>query len=495
MLHRLRDMRALFRARLYLALPGPMLAVVGSLLGACSSGAASGAASAMPPPVVTSHTPQPPPPLPGLRATSHAEPVFGGQYALVEVGPLRAQPVLADHEPVPPLLLVHGLAQQGMGDFYPLLEALALDRRVLLVDLPGFGASTRGNRPYRPQAYAEFLARVIDAHAGGRSDVAGHSMGAAVSLALAGQYPHRVRRLALLDAAGVLFRETLIYEMQNEFADEPEANLLTLVGRDLWRAAIAVASPFALEPDAVLSSELLREKVLSADPMRIAALALLEHNFDAELRDTKAPTLLIWGRQDTTAPLRTYHVLRERLPVWESTVLPGVGHNPMSEAPLKVSERLTAFFDTSELGTFESKRPGVELQRQGGCNGQPVRTFQGRWDRLEIRGCRQVLIQDAVIESLLIENSSVELRHVTVEQGTEVDQGILRATGSLFTGETALRLHASNVDLAGVEVAGTGRSLEVVGESSLIASVSGASTDIGRKPLHGRLKLARGTVW
>lgn len=488
MLRLLRDMTSLFSTGAWSLL---VLLVYG-----CSSHAANGSRSALPAAQsFQAADPPPPPPLPGLRWSRHAEPVFGGQYALMDVGPLRPQSVHPGQEAAPPLLLVHGLAQHGMADFYPLLEPLALDRRVLLVDLPGFGGSTRANRAYRPQAYAEFLARVIDAHAGGRSDVAGHSMGAAVSLALAGQYPQRVRRLALLDAAGVLFRETLIYEMQNEFGEEPESNLLTLVGRDLWRAALAVASPFALDPDTVLSSQLLRGKVLSGDPMRIAALALLEHNFDEDMRNTAAPTLLIWGSQDTTAPLRTYHVLRERLPVWESAVLDGVGHNPMTGAPAKVSERLTAFFDTSELGTFENKRPGVELQRQGACTGQPVRTFQGRWSRLEIRGCRQVLIQDAVIESLFIENSSVELRHVTVEQGTYVDQGILRATGSLFTGETALKLHASNVDLAGVEVAGTGRSLEVLGESSLIASVSGASTSVGRKSLHGRLKLAQGTVW
>ncbi len=425
----------------------------------------------------------------------HPEPVFGDEYALLSVGPLQA-PWLTPNQPTPrPLLLVHGLSQFGMADFYPVLEALAQQRRVLVVDLPGFGQSTRGNHAYRPAAYADFLAHVIDTHAAGLSDVAGHSMGGAVSLALAGRYPAKVRRLTLLDAAGVLFRETLIYEMQNTFADEPERDLLKLVGRDLWRTALAVTSPFAVDPDAVLDNGLLRRSVLSGDPMRIAALALLEHNFDTELRSVEAPTLLIWGQQDTTAPVRTFHVLEERLPIWGSALLDGVGHNPIAGVPHVVSALMAKFLDKPELGVPEHERTGATTVQQGACVKEAARTFEGRWARLEINGCRQVLIRDAVIDSLAIYNSNVELRHVTVEHGTYVQQGYVRATGSLLMGETAFHLHAANVDLAGVEIVGTERSVVVIGESSMITSVSGVTGTMGRQSLHGRVKLTQGTVW
>lgn len=443
--------------------------------------------------------PQPPPTppvLPGLRVDVFTEPVFGGQYSLLSVGPLRPRPTEStEHQAVPPLLLVHGLGQFGMADFYSVLEALAQDRRVIAVDLPGFGQSTRGNRAYRPAAFAKFLAHVVDTQAAGKVDVLGHSMGGAISIAFAGAFPTKVRRLTLVDAAGVLFRETLVYEMENEFTDEPEANLLKLVGRDLWKAALSLASPFSVDPDVVLDSELLRGKILKGDPMQISALALLEHNFDGELRAVAAPTLIVWGRQDTTAPLRTYHVLRERLPVWQSTLLDGVGHNPMLQAPDRLLARVIPFLDAHELGPLENRRPGVTPLQQGGCNAQPVRSFEGRWSRLEISGCRQVLIQNAVVESLLVKNSNVELRHVTVEQGTFVSEGSLRATGSLLLGDNALQINSANVDLAGVELVGTDKSLSVSGKSTLIASVTGVSTNVGRRVFHGRVKLGEGSEW
>lgn len=475
------------------------MAGIGLAGAACSRGARTKhvvAPAATQPQPLPPQPPPAPPTLPGLRVDVYAEPVFGGQYSLLSVGPLRPHPTeLLERDQVPPLLLVHGLGQFGMADFYPILEALAQDRRVLAVDLPGFGQSTRGNRPYRPAAFATFLAHVVDTQAPGKVDVLGHSMGGAVSIAFAGGYPTKVRRLTLVDAAGVLFRETLVYEMENEFTDEPEANLLKLVGRDLWKAALSLASPFSVDPDLVLDSELLRGQVLEGDPMRISALALLEHNFDADLRAVTAPTSIVWGKRDTTAPLRTYHVLRERLPVWESSLLDGVGHNPMLQAPDRLVAGVIPFLDARELGPLENKRPGATPLQQGGCNGQPIRVFEGRWARLEISGCRQVLIQNAVVESLLVHNSNVELRHVTVEQGTLVTEGNLRATGSLLLGDKALDLNSANVDLAGVELVGTDKSLTVSGKSTLIASVTGVSTNVGRRVFHGRVKLGEGMEW
>lgn len=440
--------------------------------------------------------PPAPPDLPGLRVDVYPEPVFGGQYALLTVGPLRPRPPeVAELDAVPPLLLVHGLGESGMADYYPILEALAQDRRVLAVDLPGFGQSTRGNHAYRPEAFAQFLAHVVDTQTAGNVDVLGHSMGGAISIAFAGGHPAKVRRLTLVDAAGVLFRETLVYEMENEFSDEPEANLLKLVGRDLWKAGLSLASPFSIDPDLVVDSEMLRGTLLKGDPMQISALALLEHNFDANLRAVTAPTLLVWGKQDTTAPVRTYHVLRERLPVWQSALLDGVGHNPMKQAAERLVARVVPFLDARDLGQFENKRPPVASLQQGGCKGLPVGSFEGRWSRLEISGCRQVLIQNAVIESLLVHNSNVELRHVTIEQGTFVAGGSLRATGSLLLGDKALELNAANVDLAGVELVGTDKSLTVAGKSTLVASVTGISTDVGRRVFHGRVKLGEGMEW
>lgn len=435
---------------------------------------------------------------------AYPEPVFGGQYSLLRVGPLRlpATPALSHAHaeshvplPLPPILLVHGLARWGMADFFPLLADLALEREVLIVDLPGFGRSTRDNQVYEPDAYARFLAHVIDTQVGAAVDVAGHSMGGALSIALTGGYPDKVRRLAVIDAAGILYRESLVFEMQNAPMDEPEVNVLRLVGRDLWRAALGLTSPF-FDPKVVLANRLLRQQVLDGDPMQIAALALLEHNFDSDLSTIQSPTLLVWGEQDMTAPVRTFHLLRERLPVWESNLLPGIGHNPMTVAPVRMSQLLLRFFDAEQLGRLEPKRPGLTLTQQGKCVGQPVALFEGHFDTVDINECREVMIRNAVVQTLNVRNSNVEMRSVTIEGGATVQDSNLRATGSVVRGETALRLQNSTFDMAGVEVVGTQLAVSVKGSATILGSVSGVTTTrAGRHPIHGRHRLGDGTQW
>ena len=97
----------------------------------------------------------------------------------------------------PVLLLVHGLGGQ-MGQFnYDVVERLAADFRVVVVDRPGSGYSAPLASPdlvSQADALAELIARLEL----GRPLVVGHSLGGAVALALALHHPERVAGLALI---------------------------------------------------------------------------------------------------------------------------------------------------------------------------------------------------------------------------------------------------------------------------------------------------------
>lgn len=99
----------------------------------------------------------------------------------------------------PAVLLVHGLAGQ-LGHFgYGMVEPLARDFRVIAVDRPGAGYSTReaGAAADLP-AQASALAALIDTLGLDRPLVVGHSLGGAIALALATYHPERVGGLALI---------------------------------------------------------------------------------------------------------------------------------------------------------------------------------------------------------------------------------------------------------------------------------------------------------
>src|SRR4051812_16554522 len=98
------------------------------------------------------------------------------------------------------VLLVHGNMVAG-SDFEAsgLLERLARDHRVLVIDRPGYGHSdrTRG-RSWTPAEQARLLFRAAVALGFDRFAVVGHSLGTQVAIAMALGHPANVNRLVLV---------------------------------------------------------------------------------------------------------------------------------------------------------------------------------------------------------------------------------------------------------------------------------------------------------
>jgi pimeloyl-ACP methyl ester carboxylesterase len=99
----------------------------------------------------------------------------------------------------PTLLLIHGLAGQMHNFTYSLLGKLQQDFRVVILDRPGSGYSTRPSEAMAPiRAQARTISRFCQALRLKRPLVVGHSLGGAIALALALNHPEQVAGLALL---------------------------------------------------------------------------------------------------------------------------------------------------------------------------------------------------------------------------------------------------------------------------------------------------------
>jgi cation diffusion facilitator CzcD-associated flavoprotein CzcO/alpha-beta hydrolase superfamily lysophospholipase len=97
----------------------------------------------------------------------------------------------------PPIVMIHGLAGQMRNFSYALLDRLATDHRVILIDRPGSGYSAPGAAA-NVRAQAAQVARFIAALGLEKPLVVGHSLGGAVALALALDHPGAVGGLALI---------------------------------------------------------------------------------------------------------------------------------------------------------------------------------------------------------------------------------------------------------------------------------------------------------
>lgn len=106
------------------------------------------------------------------------------------------------------LLLLHG-SPGSSGDFRRVVEGLEARHRVIAVDLPGFGSSSRHVRDYSVRAHAGYCRALMDVLRVERVHAVGFSMGGGVALELAAATPERVSSLTLLASIGVIELELL----------------------------------------------------------------------------------------------------------------------------------------------------------------------------------------------------------------------------------------------------------------------------------------------
>ena len=251
----------------------------------------------------------------------------------VEAGTLR---FLRTGEGGEPLVLLHGFG----GDLNTWLfnvEALAADRAVYALDLPGHGGSTKqvgdGELGFLVAALRGFL----DSQGIERAHLAGHSMGGLVAAALAIEDPGRVLSLTLVDSAG------LGAEINLDYIE----GFVVASGR---RELKPVLQRLFADPDLVtrqMIDDVLKYKRL--DGVQEALRALADRLFadgrqqpvlTDELRSFRSPMLVIWGNQDQVIPVDHANAAPENA---ETKVLPGAGHSPHMEAAGDFNRTLEGF--------------------------------------------------------------------------------------------------------------------------------------------------------
>jgi pimeloyl-ACP methyl ester carboxylesterase len=121
--------------------------------------------------------------------------VPGARLHVRELGETRAQAGAGG----PAIVMIHGLAGQLSHYTYGVAGKLAERHRVVVVDRPGSGYSTRdAGTPADLSTQAASIAALIRTLGLGPAFVVGHSLGGAIALALALEHPQQVAGLALL---------------------------------------------------------------------------------------------------------------------------------------------------------------------------------------------------------------------------------------------------------------------------------------------------------
>jgi pimeloyl-ACP methyl ester carboxylesterase/uncharacterized protein YjbI with pentapeptide repeats len=417
-----------------------------------------------------------------VRESFEPAPEFGGSVYVLEAGPVDA----------PPLVLVHGFGERAARDFDPIVSRLSEQHRVLAFDLPGFGRSTHAAEVYSPARYVRFLRALIARHFSGPVDLLGHSMGGALAIQYAADYPQDVRRLALLDVAGILqYRDYLI---EVNAGDPAQQNALAVA----WSGAREVLLRLALSVTSLeaLASESDQTAANHLSPQTAAAIMFISHDFGPVLRRVRAPTWIGWGRHDSVAPRRTAEVLRFVLKPVRDEIFENSAHVPMQTEPERLAQSLLSFLALPARPELPDVAPvpSTFSARNGNCIDRRDRLFEGEYDRIRISGCKRVLLRRVHARSLWIEHSEVELEHVEItgqDVGVTFAHSHIRWTGGRIVAPVCVESDSNHLNFAGVSCQATRDSLRVRGRGHLLASVSALELAGAEQAMHGDYVLAR----
>lgn len=256
------------------------------------------------------------------------------------------------------LLLLHGLAGSWRW-WVENLAALSDSRRVVAVDLPGFGNSEAAGS-VEVNGVVDGLLALCDKLDLDAVDIVGHSLGTLLACELAAREPLRVRRLTL--AGGPIISVIGLFS-----APFSTLRRRPVVANFLIEALTAGIPIPARIQRIIAMNPLLRWLALSpyvAHPARlrpdIAAVMLagagapgvlptlrsgFRHPGDHVFQRIAHPTLVIAGRKDRIAPVRDLAGFAGQEAVRRVVVLDDCGHCPMLERPDAFNRELLAFLD------------------------------------------------------------------------------------------------------------------------------------------------------
>lgn len=436
--------------------------------------------------------------IPNARA-SWFNPSPTEKLYVLEAGP--------DQPQYPTLVLIHGVGVVGTGDFYPVLAELSRTRHVLAVDLPGFGRSKLGDDDFGPDRLVATVDRVVRACGTKRIDVLGHSSGGALSLLFAANHTDLVRKLIVVDAAGILLPDVLLRgQLHQSLTDAREnAPIGAKIAERLGRVMIQAVHAFMPK-----ASDLSETGLLGKSPSVLAATSLLDYNFGQAILGVRANTLVLWGKNDHVMPARIAHLLDDRIENSDLLFIDGAGHVPMKDQPALFASMVSGYLNEGHALLPDSGKPAKRVPkaaarapgpvhfdgrgrpeqtpnvstRKGSCAGQENIILEGDYDTIDVDKCKRIWLNHVRARTIHIQDSDGRLDGAAVTAGVVMDRAQFSLTGGDLMGATALEVKESKLDLAGVQILGDETALRADGKSELVFSVCPLESPHTARMLH-----------
>jgi pimeloyl-ACP methyl ester carboxylesterase len=250
-----------------------------------------------------------------------------------------------------PVVCLHGLGGTK-ASFMTTVSALAqAGRRVVAVDFPGFGDSSKPlSAAYDAPYFAATVVELCDAMGLERPCLVGNSMGGRVAIEVGLTEPERVEKIALLSPALAWLRPRQwdwllkldlpklgLIQPAPRWAVEPIVRSVVPGGERGWSAAgVDEFLRAFLTPRGRVAFYEAARNIYMDEPHG-------EQGFWTRLRELSPDTLFVWGRNDRLVPPAFMKHVERELPAAKHVEL-DCGHVPQIEAPDETHRAILEFF-------------------------------------------------------------------------------------------------------------------------------------------------------
>lgn len=252
----------------------------------------------------------------------------------------------------PKLVFLHGLMGSA-ANWRKITNLFADAYHILIYDQRGHGRSFQPASGYRPEDYADDLAKILDELAWEKVLLVGHSMGGRNALNFASRWPHRVIGLCLEDISaegdqeGVNRIENLLALVPTPFASRIEAKhyLLEEFPRKLkQKDAMTLAQYFYSN---------MADQTDGTTDWRFSKSGVLASLYEGRTRDRwdelkklSMPTLLVRGQESPDLRADVYERMLAANPMIQGAEIGPSGHWVHFDQPEKFAVVLRKFFDS-----------------------------------------------------------------------------------------------------------------------------------------------------
>lgn len=233
-----------------------------------------------------------------------------------------------------PIILMHGWGCRA-ATLDSVARIAAESHTVYNVDFPGFGDTPEPPEVWGVEAYTRLIERFADALKLESPALLGHSFGGRVGILYASRRP--VSKLVLVDAAGIKPRRKLSYYIKVYSFKLMKRVAPLIYGKEGARKRI----------DAARAARGSSDYADATPRMRAILSRVVNEDLRRELPLIKAPTLLIWGENDTATPLADAQLMSRLIPDAGLVSFPGCGHYSFLDNPRQFAAVLRSFLTSN----------------------------------------------------------------------------------------------------------------------------------------------------